>query len=587
MAITLINQDAESAFDRQSLLIWLLRNTVYIIILTGLIVSISYVWLLRIEPQYRAQATILIDTSESAAVGSDAAALDRELVESQARLLRSRDLSRTIAQKFDLAHRAEFDQTLHGTSPIADFLVAAGLRRDPLQSSPDERVLEQFSRNLTVSADPPVIAIAFKSADAQLAAAVPNALAEEYIVLQQAVRRAEDADGADWLASEIDGLRRRIEYVETEVEAYRARVDRLTRGPASQALTDSRGQAVLTPAARADVEADLAALEREAATQRELLESYLQRYRAALTRSQSSGLPVSARILARASVPNDANTPRPASLAAAIGLIAFTLMFAFVVLRELTAARPANRETSVPLPDVADAPPNVERQRWGDDRGVRRIMPTAPTFAGTAENNTDRSVVAAAETIAAEKIKRIMIVTVAGGFGERQPLAGVTLARAMAGDELRPVLIDLRDDAANSRCMGDNTALPGFFDLFAGEASFGQVIFRDRESRVHYIPAGLHPPTQGRIGEERMRLLVSALDHTYDHVILDVADALIETIGPVCDIVLLIGVPGESDPRNAQAIERIRAVTDARIMLLSTEAFSTADEGATSDNEAA
>ncbi len=63
---------------------------------------------------------------------------------------------------------------------------------------------------------------------------------------------------------------------------------------------------------------------------------------------------------------------------------------------------------------------------------------------------------------------------------------------------------------------------PGLCDLLAGSAAFGEVIQRDENARVHIIPYGANdedPPMQ------RMQLVVAALTHSYDKVIL-VADKL-------------------------------------------------------------
>ena len=63
---------------------------------------------------------------------------------------------------------------------------------------------------------------------------------------------------------------------------------------------------------------------------------------------------------------------------------------------------------------------------------------------------------------------------------------------------------------------------PGLGDLLAGEAAFGEVIRRDEGSRVHVIPMG---SAEGNPPLQRLQLVVGALTHTYDKVIV-VADSL-------------------------------------------------------------
>ena len=46
---------------------------------------------------------------------------------------------------------------------------------------------------------------------------------------------------------------------------------------------------------------------------------------------------------------------------------------------------------------------------------------------------------------------------------------------------------------ASCRCTTFTSGLRAATDLYAGDASFAQVIFRDRKSRAHFIPAGRKP----------------------------------------------------------------------------------------------
>jgi succinoglycan biosynthesis transport protein ExoP len=63
---------------------------------------------------------------------------------------------------------------------------------------------------------------------------------------------------------------------------------------------------------------------------------------------------------------------------------------------------------------------------------------------------------------------------------------------------------------------------PGLADLLAGDAVFGEVIRRDDAAHVHWIPLG-SMDTQPSM--QRMQLVINALTHTYDKVIV-VADKI-------------------------------------------------------------
>jgi Mrp family chromosome partitioning ATPase len=148
-----------------------------------------------------------------------------------------------------------------------------------------------------------------------------------------------------------------------------------------------------------------------------------------------------------------------------------------------------------------------------------------------------------------------------------RPLAAVALARAIARIDVRPVLIDFRGDGANSLSMGETAELPGFSDLFAGDASFAQAIFRDRRSRVHFIPAGLGPLPDELAGE-RLNAILQALDLTYDHVIVDVGNDLIPVLAPEATVAVVVSEHNAEDPRTEEAFARITSVSAAKIMLL-------------------
>ena len=322
-------------------------------------------------------------------------------------------------------------------------------------------------------------------------------------------------------------------------------------------------------AARAnDAGVDLRALEREAAAQRDLLDSYLRRYREALAHQQGEYLPADARVISRASAPIKPYFPKKGPLTLAAFAAALLLAIAFVIVRELASGRPVRRVVPAPLPVVAEVEPIGGQVRWSDDRGVRRMMPDEPTLSSGQGDHIDESVAIVAGRIIADRYKRIVVTTAEDSDRNARPHAAVALARMIARADQRPVLIDLRGDSANSITLGEGNDLPGFSDLFAGEASFAQVIFRDRESRVHFIPVGLQPLLSTSQNDDRVGLLINALDHTYDHVLLDVADDVIESIAPGCDAAVVVTEFDESDPRTIRARERVSTCSKANIIIL-------------------
>jgi MinD-like ATPase involved in chromosome partitioning or flagellar assembly len=130
------------------------------------------------------------------------------------------------------------------------------------------------------------------------------------------------------------------------------------------------------------------------------------------------------------------------------------------------------------------------------------------------------------------------------------------------------VLVDFRGDGADATSMGEGADVAGFSDLFEGDVSFAQVIFRDHKSRVHFIPAGRHPLSTDSIDRDSLETILSALTLTYDYVVLDTADDLIRLAAPGCGMAVVVSEHPSGDPRTAAAFDRVTDVTDADVLLL-------------------
>jgi hypothetical protein len=221
-----------------------------------------------------------------------------------------------------------------------------------------------------------------------------------------------------------------------------------------------------------------------------------------------------------------------------------------------------------PMPVVPDAVPVDGHSRWADDHSIRRMMPSEPTLVPEMIDRVEESLRAITHQIIEAGEKRILVTLAEGSDSDGRPLGAVALARALARTDARVVLVDFRGDGADAASMGEGTDLPGFADLFDGDASFAQVIFRDRKSRVHFIPAGRKPLSRELIDDERLETVLSALTLTYDYVLLDTGDDMIRTVGGACGVAMVVSEFGPSDPRTANAFERITAASDAAILLL-------------------
>lgn len=197
--------------------------------------AISFAAVSLTAPTYRSEARILVENGESSFTrpesdrsgGADRAAVDQEAVLSQVQLILSRDVAKAVAQKLDLARKPEFDPALRSFNPVKQVLIFLGLAENPMRMTAEERVLRSYFEKLTAyQVDRSrIIAIQFDSQDPALAAEAANMVAAQFIEAQQANKRSQTRNASQWLAGEVDGLRRKVEEAEGRVESFRARAN--------------------------------------------------------------------------------------------------------------------------------------------------------------------------------------------------------------------------------------------------------------------------------------------------------------------------------------------------------------------------
>ena len=183
--------------------IW--RRKRLIIGLTLLAAAIAFAAVNVVTPRYKSEARVLIETRDNIFLRPEAersaertATVDQEAVTSQVQLILSRDLALDVIRKLKLGEKPEFDPVLRGASMIRTVLGLLGLAQDPMSQTPEERVLRSYMERLVAfQVDKSrVIAIEFESQDPELAAQVANAIADGYLVLQQAAKQEQSRDAA-------------------------------------------------------------------------------------------------------------------------------------------------------------------------------------------------------------------------------------------------------------------------------------------------------------------------------------------------------------------------------------------------------
>ena len=313
----------------------------------------------------------------------------------------------------------------------------------------------------------------------------------------------------------------------------------------------------------------LRALEREAKAQRDLLETYLAKYREATTRETIDTAPAEGRIISRAIVSNMPAYPKKlpivliatlATLLLSTGLIVTGELLAMTAPRAAAAIASAAASVTMREPEVT---PTVEAEPEPEPIELPpEPVDEAPPVVGEIEQ------LAAALRAAGDAARKVTILGTAAG--DVLTFTALTLARSLA-DEARVVMVDLAASSLTVAAVSTDPHAPGLAELMQGEASFSQIITKDRLSRVQLVSAGRPGFDRTLLQSPRLTLAIDALLRVYDHVLLDAGAASdlpaeILTTG-ACAVV----VPEESMPAEARAVmcDQLKAVGFTGVSMLS------------------
>ena len=309
----------------------------------------------------------------------------------------------------------------------------------------------------------------------------------------------------------------------------------------------------------------LRALEREAKAQRDLLESYLAKYREANTRENIEAAPADGRIISRASVSNSPAYPKKLPIVLIATLATLMLSAGAIVTGELlriTAPRALAALTSAPAtvrlaaaaaPVAAAADPAPVSSAAAPDivAGITEIERLADNL---------RHAGAAA--------RKITILGTASS--ESITLTALTIARLIARSA-KVVVVDLAAASPTISAVSVDPNAPGLAELMLGEASFSQVITRDRLSRVHLVSSGRPGSDRGLLQSPRLGLAIDALLRVYDHVLLDAGTASDLPADLLTAQAQAVVVPDASMAAEARTLmcDQLRAVGFSEVTMLS------------------
>ncbi len=353
----------------------------------------------------------------------------------------------------------------------------------------------------------------------------------------------------------IKELRAQIEDLDGQIKTAAEQIARTFENDAKQASARVDSQTAMLDqiktlaATTNDRDVQLRALERDAKSQRDLLESYLAKYREASSRDTINSTPADARIVSRATVSNIAAYPKKMPTVLIASFATLILCAGFLMTREILAA-PA----FVPLR-------NTRPSGEPDDESRVTAMFDGPRSGGIPPGLSRSSIANLAANIkrAGDSGAQLAVFGAAPGLNTGQ--TAIKLARALAEDS-RVVLVGLASASTAIKAISNEPGADGLSELARGSASFGDIITKDRLSPLHLIAPG-HDPM------DRVELLASpgivmsfnALTRSYDHVVVDagaVAGPEIERIAEVAPHAVLV-TDAVANPATVSARERLLA----------------------------
>lgn len=396
------------------------------------------------------------------------------------------------------------------------------------------------------------------------------------------------------LKAQIAEIDRQIRN-EAERLARQFENDAAVAGDRVKTLTSTLDQVKKTASQTNEQDVQLRALQREAKTQRDLLESYLVKYREAAARDSISAAPPEARIISRATPAIKPSYPKKLPIVLIAAFAGFALSAGFTVTGALLAgpgsgasygyapinyqpvgygapryepahtmpmpAQPPPRMASPPLVPPSMPMPSAAPMPQQAPAAPAPDAPLAPMSVATLEQ-------IAAQVRAAGDAGRVAIIGAARNVGTTY--AAISLARILA-ETANVVLVDLAFGAPNISVISTEPNAPGIAELVRGVASFGDIMTRDQNSRLHLVATGNVGVDGPALGASPMlATTIEALARSYEHVVLDAgsaADSPVEHLAPLANRAVLV-TSDPAVPATRAALERMQLMGFAEINVL-------------------
>lgn len=579
-----------------------------ILFLSLLAVALALIVAKGITPLFPATTTLMVEAGQARPLKiEDVYGLEtsgNEYFETQFAVVRSREIAKRVASKFELVNDEYFYSEKPGlVRKVRDQLP---LPTEPARLLGEEEKLDLATDKLVESlkVEPvrktQLVKISIEHPDPKVAARITDAIANEYVETQMEIQLNIARSAAEWLGSRLTDLKQNLTKSETELQQFleannlvdlqgvqtvpaeelkelnkqvsdsRGKLNELSRRygerhPQLLAVREELASLERSYAAKlreiqsiGRKEAQLRQLQRNVQVNRQLYDTFLQR--AGETSQSNKWESPMARIIDRGVPALEPSKPR-------IGLIAtatFIATFLFATLLVFVAAA-IDRGVKTPqqLRDLGIAPlgalPLLNKPFW-----KRSVNPYDATV-----NLKDRGFAEAVKTLRTNIIlddmvrKRKVIAVTSTVPGEGKTTVATCLARSMS--ELEKVLLidaDLRRPAVH-RALSVNQGKAGLAQLISGNAKLEEVFVRVAEN-LHLLRAGPIPPDPSELlSSDRFSRLLEFLGDRYDRIIIDtppvaaVSDALV--VGKLsAGIVYVVHADKTAEEMVSYSVRRLR-----------------------------
>jgi len=364
-----------------------------------------------------------------------------------------------------------------------------------------------------------------QAAQSRIIAELSSALLPGHPRMRQV--RAEQADIERRIRTETKKIARGLENEAKIAEARVIEIRKSLNGFKTEAFTAKTA------------EVKLRALERESKAQRDLLESFLRRYREASARGDLESQPASARIISRATVASTPTYPAKGPILALISIAAIllALVVAFLVefLSPVSVAKPLRvvgngvnqdaRGQGLPFmgsgSDDDEILPKGEAEGGGlppdaDDLAASLQSPSH-YFDASAETQSMRQMTENVVRLVADRnIRKLNVADLDDPqAGSR---VGVAIAQALAEAGRRPVLVQAHCGDVPAADQGLNTG-PGLGELLTGEIGLNEVLSSRALHALAMIPKG-NGDLPLPLPIDRVNQIVRALEMRFQTVII-------------------------------------------------------------------